>query len=277
MPLATLPSGLRLAYETRGRGEALLLIAGLGRDRRMWDAQAAGLSDRLRVVTFDNRGVGESDKPAGPYTAAMMAEDAAGLLDVLEIPAAHVAGASLGGLIAQELALSRPERVLRLALLCTHPGQPLCVPMSQDALAAIVPDPNADPLERLVGAMRLAFGPRYWAEHAGELSAAARARLGSLPSPQAWWAQAAAGGSFSWAGRRIAAPTLVLTGDEDRIVPPVNAATLRRLIPGSEGAVFAGGGHYFFTEQPGPVNAALAEFLLCDDVTRALSLAGAGK
>ncbi|TBR18353.1 alpha/beta fold hydrolase, partial [bacterium] len=132
--LATLPSGLRLAYETHGRGETLLLIAGLGRDRRMWDAQVPALSKGLRVVTFDNRGVGQSDSPAGPYTAAQMAADAAGLLDVLEVESAHVAGASLGGLIAQELALSRPARVSRLALLCTHPGQPLCVPMAQDVL-----------------------------------------------------------------------------------------------------------------------------------------------
>ena len=97
MPLATLPSGIRLAYESRGRGETLLLIAGLGRDRRMWDGQVPALSERLRVVTFDNRGVGESEKPAGPYTAAQMAADAAGLLDVLEVESAHVAGASLGG------------------------------------------------------------------------------------------------------------------------------------------------------------------------------------
>lgn len=261
MPLATLPSGLRLAYESRGRGETVLLIAGLGRDRRMWDAQVPALSERLRVVTFDNRGVGESEKPAGPYTAGQMAEDAAGLLDVLEVERAHVAGASLGGLIAQELALSRPERVSRLALLCTHPGQPLCVPMDREALAAIVPDPAADPFERLLGAMRLAYGPRYWDLNAASLAEAARARLGFLPSVESWWAQAAAGASFCWAGRRIAAPALVLTGDADRIVPPVNSQTLGRLIPGSRVSVFPGAGHYFFCEEPAAVNRALLGFL----------------
>ncbi|TPW21098.1 MAG: putative alpha/beta-hydrolase fold family hydrolase [Elusimicrobia bacterium] len=260
MPLATLPSGLRLAYESRGRGETLLLIAGLGRDRRMWDAQVPSLSERNRVVTFDNRGVGESEKPAGPYTAAQMAADASGLLDVLEVETALVAGASLGGLIAQELALSRPERVSRLALLCTHPGQPLCVPMDRNTLAGIVPDPAADPFERLLGAMRLAYGPRYWERHAASLAEAARARLGFLPSVESWWAQAAAGASFSWSGRRISAPTLVLTGDEDRIVPPANSATLSRLIPGSRVEVFPGAGHYFFCEQPEAVNRALLGF-----------------
>ena len=257
MPVATLPGGHRVGYESRGRGDALLLIAGLGRDRRMWDAQVPALSERLRVVTFDNRGVGESARPAGPYSAAQMAADALGLLDVLEIERAHVAGASLGGLIAQEIALSCPERVERLALLCTHAGRPLAVPMAQDVLAAIVPDPNADPLERLVGAMRLAYGDSFWRENAAALAAAAASRLSSLPGPESWWAQAAAGAGFSWSGRRLLLPTLVLTGDEDRIVPAMNSAALRRLIPGSELAVFAGGGHYFFLEQAEAVNRAL--------------------
>lgn len=267
---------MRVAYEARGSGETLLLVAGLGRDRRMWDAQVPALSAAMRVVVFDNRGVGESPRPAGPYTAAQMAEDAFELLDRLGVGRAFVAGASLGGLIAQEMALARPERVARLALLCTHPGQPRFVPTARETLAAIVPDPNADPYERLLGAMRLAYGRRYWAEHAEALAAAARARLGSLPSAEAWWAQAAAGASFAWAGRRVTAPTLVLTGDEDLIVPPVNSRTLRDLIPDSELRVFPGTGHYFFLERPQAVNRALADFFLSDETTRAISLAGAG-
>lgn len=267
---------MRVAYETHGAGETLLLISGLGRDRRMWDAQVPALSEALRVVTFDNRGVGESPRPPGPYTAAQMADDAFELLDRLGVERAAVAGASLGGLIAQEMALSRPERVSRLALLCTHPGQPLVVPMARETLAAIVPDPAADPVERLLGAMRLAYGPRYWAANAEALAQAARLRAGSLPSPEAWWAQAAAGASFGWGGRRLRVPTLVLTGDADLIVPARNSRTLCGLIPGAELRVFPGGGHYFFLETPGPVNRALAEFLLSDETTRAIELAGAG-
>jgi pimeloyl-ACP methyl ester carboxylesterase len=260
MPCALLPSGVTLEYETRGRGEPVLLIAGLGRDRRMWDAQAP-LAEGFRLVTFDNRGMGGSARPAGPYTAAMMADDAAGLLDALEIERAHVVGASLGGLIAQELALSRPERVRRLALLCTHPGVPLVVPCAPQVVAAMVPEPGADPLQRLLGAMKLAYGSRYWEAHADALAAAARARLSSMIAPEHGWAQAAAGGSFSWKGRALSMPTLVLTGDEDLIVPPANSSTLVRMIPGAELAVVEGGGHYFFAEQPAVVNRALAQFL----------------
>lgn len=250
-----------LAYEVRGQGEAVLLISGLGRDRHMWDAQVPALSQRFRVVTFDNRGVGQSFRPAGPYSASMMAQDAVGLLDLLGVERAFVVGASLGGIIAQELALCAPGRVAGLALLCTHPGLPSAVPMRREVLSGIVPDPAADPYERLLGAMRLAFGPSYWADHSGRLAEAARARLSSLPSPEAWWAQAAAGASFSWGGRRIAAPTLIMTGDEDLIVPPVNSAALKRLIPGARLEVFQGGGHYFFQEQAAAVNGALIDFL----------------
>lgn len=267
MPIGLLPSGLKLGYETRGRGDAVLMIAGLGRTRSMWEAQVPALAERFRVVTFDNRGVGESGRPAGPYSAGMMAGDAAGLLDILEIESAHVIGASLGGLIAQELALSVPERVVSLSLLCTHPGLPWAVPMDAAARAAIVPDSHGEPFERLLGAMRLAFGSRYWEAHRDELSEAARIRLGSLPSAEMWWAQAAAGVSFSWAGRRLHAPTLIMTGAEDRIVPAANAKALANLIPGSEVVVFPGAGHYFFQEQPELVNQNLSVFICRKETT----------
>lgn len=267
MPLARLPSGVSLAYDSTGSGEPVLFIAGLGRDRRMWDAQAP-LAERFRVVTFDNRGVGGSSRPAAPYSAAQMAADAAGLLDALGIPRAHVVGASLGGLIAQELALSEPGRAASLSLFCTHPGVPLAVPMGRDVLAAIVPDPASDPYERLLGAMRLAFGSAYWATNAADLAEAARRRVASLPSPESWWAQAAAGASFSWAGRRLDLPALVMTGDEDRIVPPVNSGLLSELIPGARTHIVPGGGHYFFAEQPELVNRLLGEFLESASIER---------
>ncbi|MBI5595505.1 MAG: alpha/beta fold hydrolase [Elusimicrobia bacterium] len=267
MPLARLPFGHRIAYDDCGTGEPVLFIAGLGRDRRMWDAQAP-LAERFRMISFDNRGVGGSSRPAGPYSAAQLAADAAGLLSELGIARAHVVGASLGGLIAQELALSDPARVASLSLLCTHPGVPLAVPMSREVLAAIVPDAACDPYERLLGAMRLAFGSAYWAVNAADLAGAARARLPSLPSPEAWWAQAAAGASFSWAGRSLRVPALILTGDEDRIVPPLNSGLLAELIEGSAAHIIPGGGHYFFAEQPELVNRLLGEFLESASIER---------
>ena len=122
---------VKIAWESRGEGPPLLLIQGLGYGRWSWEPIVPGLAARHRVVCFDNRGIGESDKPQGPYTAAQMAGDALQVLDEAGIERAHVLGASLGGMIAQELAVAAPERVDRLVLCCTTPGGPDAVPMPE--------------------------------------------------------------------------------------------------------------------------------------------------
>src|SRR5205807_3418957 len=114
-----------------GSGMPLLLIQGLGYGRWSWEPSLPGLAERHRVVYFDNRGIGESDKPAGPYTARAMAGDALQVLDDAGVDRAHVLGASLGGMIAQELAVAAPERVDKLVLCCTTPGGAATVPMPQ--------------------------------------------------------------------------------------------------------------------------------------------------
>ncbi len=115
---------VKIAWESRGEGPPLLLIQGLGYGRWSWEPIVPGLAARHQVVFFDNRGIGESDKPKGPYTAAQMAGDALQVMDEAGIERAHVLGASLGGMIAQELAVAAPERVDRLVLACTTPGGP---------------------------------------------------------------------------------------------------------------------------------------------------------
>jgi len=110
-----------LFYETHGDGDPLLLIMGLAADSTAWLFQVPEFAGHYRTIVFDNRGVGRSSKPAGPYTIHEMADDAAGLLDVLHVPRAHVVGVSMGGMIAQELVLRHPERVHGLVLACTYP------------------------------------------------------------------------------------------------------------------------------------------------------------
>src|ERR1041384_755350 len=112
---------VELYWEEHGSGDPLLLIMGLAADSRAWMFQIPDFAARYRTIAFDNRGVGRSSKPAGPYTIHEMADDAAGLLDALSIDRAHVVGVSMGGMIAQELVLRAPEKVRGLVLGCTYP------------------------------------------------------------------------------------------------------------------------------------------------------------
>src|SRR2546425_3248297 len=112
-------NGIQIFYEEAGRGEPLILIMGFGADHLAWAFQVRALAARYRVVTFDNRGAGQSDAPEPPYTIHTMADDTAGLMDALGLESAHVVGASMGGMIAQELALAHPARVRSVHLACT--------------------------------------------------------------------------------------------------------------------------------------------------------------
>ena len=151
---------MNIAWESTGEGPPLLLIQGLGYGRWGWDPIVPGLAARHRVVSFDNRGIGESDKPEGPYTAAQMAGDALQVLDEAGIERAHVLGASLGGMIAQELAVAAPERVDRLVLCCTTPGGPNAVPMPEVTLRLFAEAPSLAPEVALRRFVENALGRR---------------------------------------------------------------------------------------------------------------------
>jgi len=115
---------VRIAWERHGSGPPLLLIQGLGYARWGWEPVVDGLARSFELLLFDNRGIGESDAPPGPYTVVELADDAAQVLDEAGVERAHVLGTSLGGMVAQELALGRPQRVEKLVLVCTTPGGP---------------------------------------------------------------------------------------------------------------------------------------------------------
>jgi pimeloyl-ACP methyl ester carboxylesterase len=229
-------------------------VHGLGYARWGWEPVVPGLAESFDVLLFDNRGIGESDAPPGPYTVAELAGDALQVLNEAGVERAHVLGTSLGGMVAQELALAAPERVDRLVLACTTPGGPESFPMPEQTVKlmtsgatlrqfvenALAPDPDDEIVERIL-----------------------RHRQATAQPFEAWSAQAAAGASFDALERiaQIAAPTLVLHGTEDAVVDSRNTTLLALRIPDARVELFPGGGHLFFWEQPERFVEVVTEFL----------------
>jgi len=249
---------MNIKWESVGEGAPLLLIQGLGYGRWGWEPIVPGLAARHRVVSFDNRGIGESDKPEGPYTAAQMAGDALQVLDEAGIDRAHVLGASLGGMIAQELAVAAPERVDKLVLCCTTPGGPSTVPMPEVTVQLFAEAQTLAPEVALRRFVENALGEDPPAGLVDELFAR---RVANPPDPAGWQAQAAAGIGFQGVEGQIAAPTLVLGGTADNVVDHRNAEVLARRIPGARVELLAGAGHLFFWEQPDESVRIINEFL----------------
>ena len=251
-------SGVRIVWEERGSGQPLLLIQGLGYARWSWEPVLPGLAERFRVISFDNRGIGDSDKPAGPYTAREMADDALQVLDEAGVERAHVLGASLGGMIAQELAVAAPERVARLVLCCTTPGGTATVPMPEVTVRLFAESGALPPEVALRRFVENALAP---GAPAGLVEELYERRLAGPPDPVGWPAQAAAGMGFQGVDHAIEAPTLLLTGTEDNVVDPRNTDVLAERIPGARVERIAGTGHLFFWDRPDAVVRIVTEFL----------------
>lgn len=253
-------SGVRIFWTEQGSGEPILLIMGHRWGHQMWHRIAPTLATRHRVIMFDNRGVGQSDKPAGPYTAAQMAGDALAVLDAAGIERAHVYGASMGGQIAQEVALAAPDRVLSLILACTAAGTPDKFPKWRQAMAwpAYWANPEEARLARLV--KRNIYGPATTDEDVAAdqvvFSAHKNDRRGLI-------AQAHAVFDFDSLDRigGITAPTLVLHGDSDRNVPLAWGRELADAIPGARIVVLQGAGHLYMSGRSAEANAATLDFI----------------
>ena len=266
---------VQLYYEEHGSGDPLLLIMGLAADSQAWMFQVPEFSRRYRTVVFDNRGVGRSSKPSGPYTVAQMAEDAASLLDVLDIERAHVVGVSMGGMIAQELVLRHPRRVRGLVLACTYPEPDASVEeMRESSLAqlggavgadgALKLDPAAlDPMMLFQHLMPKVFNVDYLQR---ELPTLIQLFGGALQwgfSPEAILAQVQATMLHRCTDRleQIKAPTLVITGGADLMISPRNSEIIARKIPGAKLVVIPGASHAFNFETPEVFNRHVLEFL----------------
>jgi len=237
---------MKIAWQSHGSGAPVLLIQGLGYGGWGWEPVVPGLAERFRVLTFDNRGIGGSDKPPGPYTTAELARDALQVLDEAGVDRAHVVGASLGGMIAQEVATLAPQRVERLVLCCTTPGETDGVPMPEVTVQLFQEAATLAPELAIRRFIENALGAGGSAELVDDLYAR---RVADPPDPAGWHAQVAAAVGFAGVGQ-IAAPTLLLHGTEDNVVDCRNVDVLAARIPGARVELFAGAGHLFFWEQP---------------------------
>jgi pimeloyl-ACP methyl ester carboxylesterase len=247
----------------RGDGSPLLFVHGLGYDRFGWGPLPDLLAADFRVVLFDNRGVGDSDVPDGPYAVSQMAEDAVAVLDAAGVESAHVLGVSLGGYIAQELTLTHPGRVDRLVLASTAPGGPRMVPMPAKGVEAFGRFPT---LEREAGLRLLvenSLGEHGVRERPDLVEEIYRYRLERGPTLSGWQSQAYAGATFD-AYDRIAAiesPTLVLQGTADNVVDPRNAELLVELIPNARLELVAERGHLLVWQEAEQIAPIVREFL----------------
>ncbi len=266
---------VELYYEEQGSGDPLLLIMGLAADSTAWLYQVPDFARHYRTITFDNRGVGRSAKPAGPYSIAGMADDAAGLLDVLAIERAHVVGVSMGGMIAQELALRHPARVRGLVLACTFP-EPDANALRQSELSAgqlggsvgadgaVQFDPaRLDPMMLFQHLMPKVFSPQFLQQDLPKLMQLFGGALQWGFSMDAILAQVAAVMGHRTVDRlhQIQAPTLVITGDADLLVSPANSDILAREIPNARLVKVPGGSHGFNFEIPDVFNREVLSFL----------------
>jgi len=259
MPLADLDE-LSLHYEDQGSGRPLLLIAGIPAVASDWEPLAGRLAQAgHRVISYDNRGSGQSTVTPGPYSTGQMAADAVALLNHLEIDSADVFGMSMGGMIAQELALAAPARVRRLVLGCTHAGVAHAARPCREAGEAFALQTDDWP-ERMRALAPFAFAR---AVEPAMLAAFIAKKSADVQDPVGYRAQIDAVLAHDTAARlgAIHAPTLVLTGDDDRVIPGVSSEILCQRIPAAELAELAGSGHLFFIERPDATLALLLGFL----------------
>jgi pimeloyl-ACP methyl ester carboxylesterase len=258
----TTKDDVTLWWSAEGEGNPpLLLIQGLGYTADMWFRVLAGLSEPRRTIRFDNRGVGRSSVPPTPWTIEDMAADAMDVLDAADIPRAHVFGVSMGGLVAQELALRYPSRVADLVLGCTHPGGADAVRMDPAAATMLndrTPKSARDAIEASV--------PFLYAEATtrDDIDGDLGARLRYALRATAYWGQLDAIKQYGPTLSRLAdlqARTLVIHGAADKLVQPGNADLLAEAIPNAKLEWIEGAGHLFWTDQTARVVSLVNDFL----------------
>jgi 3-oxoadipate enol-lactonase len=252
--------GAKLYWDEQGQGEPVLLIMGLGYPSSLWHRTRPVLAQHFHTVAFDNRGVGLSDVPPGPYSIATMASDADAVLDAAGFPSAHIFGISMGGMIAQEFALQYPARTRSLILGCTSAGGPSAVRAERKVSDILMVRGMTleQAREAILPYIYDATTPREKIEEDVSL------RRRWLPSLEGYTAQLQ--GILAWESysrlAQITAPTLVIHGKSDALVPPGNGELIAGRIPGAKLVLIDHASHLFFTDQTHAAHKEILEFLL---------------
>jgi 3-oxoadipate enol-lactonase len=265
-------NGISLYYSDQGKGFPVLLLMGLGMDSSGWMFQVPALAKRFRVIAPDNRGCGLSDKPKGPYSTRMMAEDAVALLDHLGVEKAHVVGDSMGGMIAQEVALGWPQRVEKLVLACTYARpDPLAKKIVDQGMKTLLGgvsdlrsvDPSKTQIDKIAEFMLPLVLSKEFYEKNKAMVVPFMQEVLKKASVEGFLGQVVATQEHDALDRlpRIRAPTLVMTGTKDILVHPKNSEALASRIPGAKLVKIEGGSHGFNFEMPARFNQELFDFL----------------
>jgi pimeloyl-ACP methyl ester carboxylesterase len=262
-------AGTELYYERRGEGPPLLLVQGMGANAKHWGEPFLRCLERdFELVVYDHRGVGRSSALDGDLTIALLARDALALLDELAIDAAHVLGISMGGMVAQELALTAPDRIRTLVLGCTSCGGTQSKPTPPAIIQRLTAAVLSGDFERVLRAgFEVVVSPGYASQPANFAAFAAAARDFPAPLQVLLDQKIAVEAHDAYARlRAIRAPTLVIHGTADELLDPINGDLVASLIPGARLELLEGVGHLFFWEQPQRSAELVREFALSAEV-----------
>jgi pimeloyl-ACP methyl ester carboxylesterase len=252
MPVLVRPDGVGLYHELHGDHDAppLILLEGLGGDIPGWRRNVPHLAAELLVIAYDFRGNGNSDEPPGPCTMATFVDDTLAMLEHLGVQRAHVYGQSFGGMVAQELGLTAPQRVRTLILACTHMGPTRAVRAEGSTAAKHEP-------------WRALYAPGFPEAHPEHVAEDLRVSATQPKHPVGGRRQWEAMQGFDSYDRlpSLRVPTLVLHGTEDQVIPVENGRRLAERIPGAEVVLLEGAGHVYHSERADEADAAVLDFV----------------
>lgn len=253
---------MSLHWESHGDGEPVLLVAGLALPATSWWRTVPVLARRFRVLVYDHSGVARSATRRAPLSTAAMALDACAVLDAAGVERAHVYGTSLGGLVAQKLALRHPDRVRSLVLGATHPGGHRATPPDPEVIAFLRRRSDLPARESAWAFVPYNYGARCRRHHLDRIVQDIARRVEFPFAKAAYRAQLYAGATHDalLALRALSVPTLIVHGSEDRVIPPANAQLLADTIPGADLHVIDSVGHIYATEEPS-ADETIASFL----------------